>query len=56
MKGRIEKIIEGRNFNEMLEIFKRIPVDRSGSMIRKHIMEVMEEKYPVEFNQWVEEY
>lgn len=56
MKGKVEKIIEGRNFEEMVEIFKKIPVENAGAMIRGFIMEVMEEKYPVKFYNWIEQY
>ena len=56
LKERVEKIIKGRNFEELVEILKEIPGDIAGAMIRENIMAVMEEKYPEKFYDWMEQY
>lgn len=51
MKEKVEKLLSNvKTFEGLVEVFEGIPVE-----VRDYVMDYMEEKYPNEFDKWLDE-
>lgn len=53
-KMRVRQLLNNKSFDDMVQILDGMPAKNAAQVhVRSMIMEVMEEKYPKEFEKWL---